>query len=193
MAHGVCHTFATTQGCDGRKAVSRIGTWPPACLEPAALFGRAHQRLAHQRLPIPLHQPGPALAEYPIVKSQVFALSMPSIFAGNSGPHGRCRLPVRESVDTLHHRDQRQSPGRFGCLSTARIAGDTQFLLNDRAQFLTSPEAHVPFRADDVCKTGSCFGPWGDWFGFERHPGLLCSAEAHSLASAYLLSFSSPS
>jgi hypothetical protein len=193
MAQGFGHTFETTQGFDGRKHVGRIGALPTASLEPSSLFGRAHQRLEQERLPIPLQQSGPELAEYRKVKSQVFEPSMQSIFPVKSGPDGLCRLPVSESFDTVQNRDQHQSPWRFGWLSTARKAGGKQFSLKDRAQFLTYPEAQVPFRADDVCKTGSCFGHGGDWFGFERHPGLLCSAEAKSLALVCLFSFSSPS
>ena len=42
-------------------------------------------------------------------------------------------------------------------------------------------------------QTSSWFGHWGKRFGFERHPGLLCPAEANSLAFVCLCSVSSPS
>jgi hypothetical protein len=182
MAQGLCDTFQTTERFDSCQHMGGIAalTATSGCRQPCSLAWLSSVSKSSASPP-----PWSSLVRnsHSTEKSKPRSSSSKrrAYFQSIRVRTASAACLSESTPNELQHRDQRQSPGGFSWLPLSRKEGSEQFILKDCAQLISSPNAHASFRTNDARKTSGWFGNRREWFGFERHPDLLCSAETTSL------------
>jgi len=108
-------------------------------------------------------QSGAELTQQRGIKAGIAQLQSQAILPIDATAHRLGGLSVRESLQKLEDRDQRQPPGRLGGLPDRREQIRKGLIGVDRPHFIADRQVEIAFGKGCTRYSDGFFGHWGNW------------------------------
>ncbi len=142
--------------------MGRISALFATRLEPALRLALLQQPLEEPLTGLMGYEAGAELTEDRGIKPGITQLQSQGVLPIDATAHRLGGLSVRESLQKLEDRDQRQPPGSLGGLSDRREHIRKGLIGVDRPQFIADRQVEIAFGKGGTRYSDGFFGHWGN-------------------------------